>query len=53
MLPELSTILKQLKLEQFQWQLANKYRDPENAVFKSNDHKIPNDTGGIKTLTLI
>lgn len=52
-MPELSTILKQLKMEQSKWQLANKYRDPENTVFKSADHKIPSDTGCIKTLTLI
>ena len=40
-------------MEQSKWQLANKYRDPENTVFKSADHKIPSDTGCIKTLTLI
>ena len=53
MLPELSVILKQLKKEQAEWQLKNKYRDPENAVFKSTDRKIPTDTGCIKTLTTI
>jgi len=53
MLPELSVILKQLKKEQAEWQLKNKYRDPENAVFKSIDCKIPTDTGCIKTLTTI
>jgi len=52
-LPELSIILKQLKKEQAEWQLKNKCRDPENAVFKSYDQKIPTDTGCIKTLTTI
>jgi len=53
LLPELSIILKQLKKEQAEWQLKNKYRDPENAVFKSSECKIPTDTGCIKTLMLI
>ncbi|MCM6843534.1 site-specific integrase, partial [Latilactobacillus curvatus] len=53
LLPELSIILKQLKKEQAEWQLKNKYRDPENAVFKSSECKIPTDTGCIKTLILI
>lgn len=53
MLPELAIILKQLKKVQVEWQLKSQYRDPENAVFRSTDLKIPSDAGCIKTLKYI